>query len=416
MNGSAVRLDETPDPATVSASGAPTRDADRIALLDVLRGIAVLAIFFVNMKGMAAPFAFYNNADLWTSASDRALAAAQFFLIDDKWRTIFTALFGAGLALLAEREGSVSARRIGRRNAFLLAFGLFHLIFIWYGDILTTYALGGFLAMRFRHLPARALLRRAAACLVVALRWIGLLNAAAMLEPTLRAEFAAAIWSGAPADLAAASAPYLGGVGGQIADRAASAAEFLGFYFLLGGRWLETLGIMLAGMWALKAGFLKGEWTRGAYGKAAAFGLALAFLIDAARWTALELTGWRFETFLAFGPANAINGYAGAVGYAGLVAWGLAGGWRAARFAAAGKMAFTNYIACSLIGTSIAYGHAGGLFGAMSLAQMTGVVLASCALMLWWSPLWLRHFRFGPLEWAWRSLTYGAPQKLRRVM
>lgn len=85
-------------------------------------------------------------------------------------------------------------------------------------------------------------------------------------------------------------------------------------------------------------------------------------------------------------------------------------GWLAglqARLAAVGRMAFTNYIAQTLICTSVFYGHGLGLFGSAERWQQSLIAGAVWAVQLWWSPLWLRHFRHGPLEWLWRTLTYG---------
>ncbi|MEM8983641.1 MAG: DUF418 domain-containing protein [Pseudomonadota bacterium] len=81
---------------------------------------------------------------------------------------------------------------------------------------------------------------------------------------------------------------------------------------------------------------------------------------------------------------------------------------------AVGRMAFTNYIVCTLVGTTLAVGHGFGLYGKAQLSDLMLVVLATLALMLVWSSAWLQRFRFGPLEWLWRSLVYGVRQPLRR--
>ena len=84
------------------------------------------------------------------------------------------------------------------------------------------------------------------------------------------------------------------------------------------------------------------------------------------------------------------------------------------RLAAVGRMALTNYLAHSVLCTTLCYGHGFGYFGYLSRGQQWCVVFAIWALQLWWSPVWLRHFRFGPAEWVWRCLTYGARQPWRR--
>jgi uncharacterized protein len=86
------------------------------------------------------------------------------------------------------------------------------------------------------------------------------------------------------------------------------------------------------------------------------------------------------------------------------------------RLAAAGRMAFTNYLTQTFICVTLFYGYGFGLFGALSRLQLIGVMIAIWGLQLWWSPLWLRRFRFGPFEWLWRSLTYRRRQPLRRAV
>ena len=98
-----------------------------------------------------------------------------------------------------------------------------------------------------------------------------------------------------------------------------------------------------------------------------------------------------------------------AFGYVGLAMLAVRRGWFAAlqmRLAAAGRMAFTNYIAQTLICTTIFYGHGFGLFGSVDRWQQAIVAMGVWGLQLWWSPLLLRRFRYGPLEWSWRALTY----------
>lgn len=396
-----------------TASGGPVAEAERLDFLDVLRGVAVLAIFVVNIKAMAQPFAYYANASLWTGEHDMTVAALQAFLVEDKWRTVFTALFGAGLALAADRAAARGASGLGlmSRRLFLLAlFGLAHLLLIWMGDILFTYALAGFVAMWFRNAGARVLLRLGVAAVVVGLAWTALFNAGPALVPEVRAEFEPILWGSDPEALAQERASLLGGVGDHLAMRLDSIGPYILLYFLAGGHWLETVGIMLFGMWAYRIGFFSFRLPVSAYGAAALAGFALAFALDAARWTVLTGSGWDFTAYSLSLPLNQMDGYFGAVGYAALVGLAVRSGLAPRAFAATGRMAFTNYIACSLIGTTLFYGHGFALFGQLTNLQLMGVVAAVWALILIWSPLWLARFRFGPLEWLWRSLTYGRVQ------
>jgi len=105
-----------------------------------------------------------------------------------------------------------------------------------------------------------------------------------------------------------------------------------------------------------------------------------------------------------------------AMAYVGLVMIAVRSGWLPRlrqRLAAVGKMALTNYIAQSVLCTFFFYGHGFGMFERVSPAGQLGVVLAVWTLQLAWSPWWLRRFRFGPLEWLWRTLAYATPQPMR---
>lgn len=396
---------------------APVGERERLDYLDILRGLAVLAIFVVNIKAMLAPFPYYMNATLWPGEFDMTVAAVQAFLVEDKWRTIFTALFGAGLALIAERSAARGAGSLGllsRRLFFLLVFGLFHLVCIWGGDILFAYAASGFLAMWFRRASAKTLMRWSIGCLAIAMVWNTAFSIAPAAIPEVRAEIEPILWGSDPVALQTEFEKMLGGVGDQLNARLSSAKEYILMYFLAGGFWLTTLGVMLAGMWGYRTGFLIGRASSRTYVLAAIGGLGTAAVLDAIRWTVINQYDWDFAAFSYAQILNQLDGFAGAIGYAGLVGWLVRSGWTPKAVTATGRMAFTNYIACSLIGTTIANGHGFGLFGSLTNLQLMLIVFAVWAAILIWSPLWLARFRFGPLEWLWRSLTYGKLQTFRK--
>ena len=396
----------------------PVGEAERLDYLDILRGLAVLAIFAVNIKAMLAPFPYYSNASLWAGEYDRIVAAIQAFVIEDKWRTVFTALFGAGLALIAERaeiRGAGSLGLIGRRLFFLFIFGLVHLLAIWMGDILFAYALCGFLAMWFRNTAKKTLFRWATIFLSIALIWNTLFAIGPAAIPEVRAEIEPFLWGTDPKYIHETTAQMLGGIDGHFDARITSAFEYIFMYFIAGGHWLEMLAVMLGGMWAYRTGFFTGAASTKTYRRALIFGLGAAFICDTARWTLLNYYNWDFAAYSYLQILNQFDGYFGAVGYSGLIGLLVKSGWRPRAVAATGRMAFTNYIACSLVGTTLAYGHGFSLFNALTNLQLLLITFATWISILVWSPLWLAHFRFGPLEWLWRSLTYGALQSIRRI-
>ncbi len=402
----------------MSTPDSPVAQTNRYATLDVLRGFAVMAIFIVNIKAMVQPFPFYMNATLWPGEYDKAIAGVLAFVIDDKWRTIFTALFGAGIVLIAEKtlaSGGDPKQRLRRRLAWLLVFGLIHLIGMWMGDILTLYALAGFVAMLFWRKPARSLWVWAFWVGIIATIWMSLLMyGLTFAPPEDSADMRAQMWGEDPEYIAEQLALYGGPFWGHVLERAKEAPLFIGFYVVFGGFGALTVAIMLAGMALWKTGYLRAEWTASSYTIIAIVGLAIAYGLDAVRWLSLERSDWAFEIFLYFTGPNVLNGLAGAMGYSALILLLCKVGLRFSPVAAVGRMAFSNYIACTLIGTTLAASHGFGRFGELSLQQLMYVVLATWAAMLIWSPLWLARFRFGPLEWLWRSLSYGRAQPFVR--
>jgi uncharacterized protein len=145
--------------------------AGRIVTLDVIRGIAVMGIFSVNVVAMAMVQAAYSNPTVhgFDTLADRAVWLLNFILVDHKLRSLFSMLFGASTLLVMERAaaaGQSPALAHLARMASLLLLGLGHYYFLWWGDILTLYAMVGIVALAFTPLPARALL--IIACLLIA--------------------------------------------------------------------------------------------------------------------------------------------------------------------------------------------------------------------------------------------------------
>ena len=396
-------------------SDRPVARDNRFASLDVLRGFAVLAIFAVNIKAMVAPFPFYANASLWTGQFDMLVAGFQAFLIDDKWRTVFTGLFGAGIVLIAEKTraaGGDPLARLTRRNLWLLLFGLIHLIGIWIGDILTTYALAGFVAMLFWNKPKTTLWIWSCVLFIISYVWINGINYSLIVIPEARSEVLPILWLPDAEEIRRSTDIYLSANPlDHVMSRASEAITFIPFTVLSGFATM-TAAIMLAGMALWKNGFLKAELSMSTYLVTAIIGLALALATDTGRWLYLIRSDWSFDAFILSQLSNLFNGLFGGLGYAALVMAAVRGGARITPMAMVGRMAFSNYIACSLVGTTIAGGHAFALFGKISNLQAMGIVAASWVALIILSAAWLSVFRFGPLEWLWRSLTYGKLQPI----
>ncbi|MEM1379436.1 MAG: DUF418 domain-containing protein [Pseudomonadota bacterium] len=395
----------------------PVAAGDRIDYLDILRGFAVMAIFIVNIKGMVMPFAYYANPSLWATEFEQGIATVQKYLVDDKWRTTFTALYGAGLLMIWDR---LKARGEGRglllkRNLWLLFFGAFHLILIWMGDILFAYGLTGLLAMLFVRMKAWQFFVVGLPILALGSVWLSGFMALPAYVPDMAAEMKPLFWAPTEDSLNEEIAAMGGGVLDQIIYRAMGAIGYIFFYMLFGGGVVLSLGLMVVGMGLFRSGLYRGTWPLAITVPLAAAALGAAWYLDYLQITELKASGYDFFVYSKIGWMSVLDGYLGAFGYACLISALVSLGIKFGAVAAVGRMAFTNYITCSLIGTTMAGGHALGMFGDVSLTTQMIVVGVTFVGMLIWSPLWLRVFRFGPLEWLWRSLVYGQLQPMRRA-
>ena len=406
----------TADPPikATAAKPAPVRAGQRIAAIDVLRGFAVLGILAMNVQSYSMVTAAYLNP----AANDK-LAGAGFSVwllthvfFDTKFMSIFSTLFGAGMALMAERAASRGASATGvhyRRQFWLLILGLAHAHLIWYGDILVPYALCGFILYSLRNLRPRKLLIGGFAMTAVT-PVLFLLTASSI--PSMPAEVRDALvagWAPSAAEVEAEIATYQSGWLTQMPDRVAQAIGLETTVFLLLFLW-RSGGLMLVGMGLYKLGVLSAERSSSFYRRMASAGLALGLPVVAAGVIFNTRHDFAFEFSMFQGQMiNYVGSIGVFLGYVALVMLAVRSGWLPAlqhRLQAAGRMAFTNYISQSVICTLIFYGHGLGLFERVDRLGQFAIVVAIWVLQLIWSPWWLARFRFGPLEWLWRSLTY----------
>jgi len=390
----------------------------RITALDALRGIAVAGIVPMNVIAFAMPAAAYINPRAFggTGALDTALWALSFVLIEDKFRTLFAMLFGAGIAILIER-GTLRAHYARMAALGVIAAG--HAVLLANNDVLRSYALAGLilpLTLRWR---VRTLLLAAGALMAgqliasgyVAVGWLRYWNAYA---------------SGMPVDLAplVEVERRFGADPQVIANSIAQAQESFGDRLIRRtGDWQvqasavfaalpSTLAAMLVGMALWRDGLLAGEWPAPRLLKLAGQCAALTVLplMAMALWswmTGFDAIVTAFNALVLSAPFDLVLG----VGYAAL-AMALLGG--ASRWAAVGRMALTNYLATSLIFAALFAAWGLGLFGEVGRAGALALGLVPIVAMLVWSPLWLARFRQGPAEWLWRSLAALKPLPLSR--
>lgn len=404
--------------------------ADRVVSLDLIRGVAVLGILAVNIAGFAGPSAATLTPHIPRPASplDEAAFAAVLVLFEGKMRALFTILFGASMLLFidrAEAQGRNGDVLQLRRLSWLMLFGLLHYFLFWWGDILFIYAVAGTLALFLRHLPSRPML---AVALVAFAGWHLAQFAASV--PEVRAEEHVRLGTASAAE-AASHAGFLremtGRAAAELAEYRQGFAEQIGVKLSERPLWLvetapstlpETLPLILVGMVLLRSGFFAGAWPRRRL-----WALALAGGLIGGTLT-LALLGWVWPRHfplramsVALLYATALPHLLMALAYAALLVLAtsrLAATGLGRRLAAAGRMAFTNYIATTAVMTAIFYGWGLGLVGTVGHAGQLGFVALGWALMLGWSGPWLARFRQGPLEWLWRSLTERRALPMRR--
>ena len=404
----------------------------RIAALDIVRGVAVMGILAMNIVAFAMPFQAYNNPTAYgmEGPADLVSWVFSFIFVDGKMRGLFSFLFGASTLLVIERAkqaGASPARVHYARMIWLLVFGLIHFYFIWFGDILTGYALTGLLLYFFRNLSIRALISWGVGLVVFQTLLMGAVGAGAVFlsgaaaapdaDPDLVRQWQMMRESMAPLEghaltdkLALFMGPYSGLVHLRLFEHTAN--PFFGRRFF---GW-ETLAYMLFGMAALKSGLFRGEWPPERYRKIALIGLliavpayaVLAWLLIRADFDVPMIFVVSMAATTPFRPVMVIA-------YAALIILLTRGGGAlVARIAAAGRAAFTNYLGTSILMTTLFYGYGIGLYGTMSRAELWLVVVAMWVVMLLWSKPWLERFQYGPFEWLWRTLARFEIQPMRR--
>ena len=398
--------------------------ADRIDSLDVLRGFAILGILVMNIQAFSMVTQAYINPTLGGSLAgvDFWLWAVSHVAFDSKFLALFAALFGAGMVVMAERaeaEGNSPWRQHRRRMGILALIGLSHAYGIWYGDILFIYAVIGMVAFAFRKASVRRLLVFAALFyalpVIVGLGMTGLFFSmpGADYEATV-----AAYWQPSAEVIAAQQEAYRSGWLGQMTQRVPDAATMHLLALPLEEGW-RVLGLMLAGMAALKSGLLTGAWSVRRYARTGLLGAAVGLPIVIAGVIFNQTTGWEMKTSLYLG---ALFNHVGAPLIT--LAWVCValivlkrGLWAPllGRLRAVGQTALSCYLLTSVLSVSVFYGHGLGLFGQADRVDQLVTVVAIWAVLLIVAPAWLRRFQMGPVEWLWRWGVKGERPALRRT-
>jgi uncharacterized protein len=392
--------DHTPDAAS------PLPASQRIEALDVLRGLALFGVIVIHavFEFRVSIFAQFLPEAGNLPVPDRVLQTFLAAAVELKAFALFSLLFGAGLAIQFDRLAGNPRRTVllTRRLAVLLLFGAVHLVLVWNGDILVEYAVAGFVVLPLLFAPR---------WLAPALATAALLAYLAM--PLLPAPVAFPDNAWIRAHIADAVRIYGGGgFFDVLAFRIAEIPAILPLHVLIFPR---TLSLFLFGALAWRLGLVRNAPQRRPMLCATAIagigcGGALTIAAMAGVPVAFGFSARGYEVAERLGSIVLVAGYAAAVL---AIMTGPAGkkllGWAAP----VGRMAFSNYLAQSLIMGFIFYGYGFALFGRASvtsaLAIAVGVYAAQAAISAWW----LKRWRYGPVEWLWRSLMYGQCQPMR---
>ena len=380
----------------------PIASAERIDAIDVLRGIALFGVMAMNVVtefrvSIFERFLFHKPT---ASPIDSAVETILMLAVDLKAFALFSLLFGAGLAIQFERLANSERRTLllVRRLAVLLAFGLIHLCLIWNGDILTEYALAGLIVLPFLFGP-RWLLA------VAALTSLGLYLAMQAFPPP-------GLWPGTAAlgqDIAEARRIYpTGGFLDVLALRLREIPLFTALHVYIFPR---TIGLFLLGAFAWRTGILRSPPRHLLLSIAAAcIGLGAALILCHAGGL---IAGGRIGALVEpLGTILLALGYGAAIiGIANLASGKRLLGWAAP----VGRMAFTNYLAQSVILGWIFYGYGLGLFGRLGVTSALAIGLVVYFVQVPSSVWWLSRYRYGPVEWLWRTLMYGVRQPMRQT-
>lgn len=398
----------------------PVRSTDRILSLDVIRGFAVLGILAVNAITFGMPWEVMANPTLQPGGFEgEAVTAwqAMYVFFQDKMRTLFSMLFGASIFLIGgERSDKARGKLLRRRLFWLAVFGLLHGLAFWFGDILLLYAWAGLFVLLARSWSARRLLIIGVLVNVIgAALYVGLMMSLNMAPPEALQE--AMVSSGWQPDASALAAQIEAMRGDAWSVTLTQMEKWVTVVpIMLIAMLPATIALMFIGMGLYKVGFLTGRAPTWVYGLFTALGAGAVYLI----WqesAAVIAAGFPFVETMSR-PANTFLAPLVSVGYASLLVLMTRFGLKLilTPLARAGQMAFTNYLTQTLIMTTIFYGGRGlGWYGEFGWPEMWLFIGGVWLLQLIWSPLWLSRFELGPIEWVWRSLTYGRPVRLTRV-
>ena len=393
-----------------SSAAEPVQAQERIEVLDVIRGFALLGILIVNMAWFSSPalYLYILNIDMWTGFWDRIVSSVIGLFIEGKFYTMFAFLFGLGFVIFYERAKAKTTKPtllFYRRLFILLFIGLAHAFFIWHGDVLVSYALLGFLLPVFFNRKPKILLIWVAVLFFIQVLitvFIGILNEGAnaaytqqLFKNLLESSF------------------YAYGHGTFADIMVQRAFDNMILYTQLPLLLFMIFPIFLLGLYAGKRGLFQNTEANLAFTrKTWKWSFVIGFTMSVVKY----ISGNQMEPFVA-SVYDLINVVASILGDTGLSIFYVTSivllyqnkEWilRFKPLAYVGRMALSNYLLQSIICTFIFYSYGLALYGQVGPAKGLVLAIAIFTTQIFISRYWLERYRFGPMEWVWRSLTYG---------
>lgn len=394
----------------------------RYLVLDLLRGFALLGIILANFPEFSL-WTFQTEqtlADMPSAGMDRAVQWLHAIFVDGKFYTLFSLLFGIGFYIIISNcmeRGTNGKRVFYRRMAVLVAIGSIHLMLLWSGDILLLYALIGMLLPLFWRCTDKGLMRWAFFFL--------LLSVGVDIFRSLRG-FTLALF---PYEAWWTKCGEYGITEENFGTWLRDSTSYVGVHqflmqgswerlweFVDGNRYFKVLGLFLVGMYVGRCRLYaqleeKKKLIRRVFLVGMAVGLPLSIVYA---WSSICGHPWGIVAHTLLYTSSVYPlGFAYAAGMA-LLFFRRQHLWLWKAMAMPGKMALTNYLMHSVFGILLFYGVGLGMGASVSLAATEMLAIAVYATLLVLSGLWMRFFRFGPVEWIWRMLTYGRVFSIRK--
>jgi uncharacterized protein len=393
---------------------APAQGLERFELLDVVRGFALFGIVTANMISYSLYLYIPDSAKaaLETHSADRVLDFLEILLIEGKFYTIFSVLFGIGFSVLLSRartKGLVFRWFYLRRIGVLFAIGVAHALLVWHNDILQAYAVCGALLLPLVTARDRTILTLAVLAYLspVAIKLVGGIPAGHLAD----AQSALFDRFGFTRDTMVETWTR-GGIAGIVRVNLTKFLDQVTF-LLTGGMLFKIYGCFLLGFYIGRHEvYKKLESGRSVLERLAVGGTAIGLPLNLLYATAYDSGTWTETLSGTFGVPLLSGGYVAVC----CLIWLNSRGRPCLRhFAPVGRMALTNYVGQSVICTLIFYGTGLGLGGTMGPTFYLPIGFAVYAIQVLASRFWLERFAFGPLEWVWRMLTYGQRVPLTRT-